>query len=70
MIQAHSAQDLLSVPCGSDTAINGVEKKRNGKPARPSSPLLRAKNAFRRTFSTGGEKNILQRGWYYSYVCI
>lgn len=63
MIQSHSAHNLLTVPCASDNAINGAEKKRNGKAAaRPTSPLLRAKNAFRRTFSTGGEKNILQRG--------
>ena len=58
MIQSHSAHDLLSVPGSSDT-----DRKRSGKTlARPSSPLLRAKNAFRRTFSNGGDKNVLQRG--------
>lgn len=64
MIQSHSAQCLLSVP-GSTSSSNhsDVERKRSGKTlARPSSPLLRAKNAFRRTFSNGGDKNVLQRG--------
>ncbi|XP_065884812.1 rho GTPase-activating protein 7-like isoform X2 [Dysidea avara] len=57
MILSHSAQDLLCVPGSSD-----LDRKRSGKTlARPSSPLLRAKNAFRRTFSNGGDKSVLQR---------